>query len=445
MKDVAAHDTTSQRGRDHARKIANLPPNAEEVAEINALRRQPMPSTLNPLSQHSLAVIAVSPNHNASYSSHPLVLHSCFNKAFNSGKLLPCPTAKAALSSINLGSNNAGPCPSSVTGSRPSLIPSTTKASERAYQPVTSIPCQDPGSRYRPGRTMRIREKPFRPGSHAEATGVGSQGRVTAKSISSSGAEKETEMDVLAHEAAYINMLRRDQQLETSLGHRGNLQRNTSSRQHATGQGHQKCSASSSPSTVNHLPKSSLPRWISSDFLEKEGVSPHPKTVQTLHENESLEEFKYLTTQMDYYLHFNTPMKYHESFISTSSPRSPEPTNQDATPHGLRTASGRQLSLASRSAVTVAPIDIFGIHDAFGSPSPAKRTGDGPATARSRKRGRGEETESGYVLGGPGIQPHGSMQGSPSAKRRRSVAVAVAAKCVGADVGDAQNSGPNRV
>ncbi|KAK1969234.1 hypothetical protein LY78DRAFT_700910 [Colletotrichum sublineola] len=223
---------------------------AEFAAIIDTLRSQPMPDTPIPLSRHSLASVAGPLKRIDSPKNNSLASPSCFKKA-------------------------AGPQPSSTA-------PPATVLEGGAYRPVTRIPCQDPGSRYRPGRIARSCEEQALPDHHSELTQAGSADQTITGPIirsSSNGADR-TPMDALAREAVYASIGRLFLEPEPPLGPGAMQLRNMSREKLSTGQ---------------ELPS------------DKE-IAPRPQAAQKTPDEKPLEKGANLNTQMDYFLYFNAPM-----------------------------------------------------------------------------------------------------------------------------------------
>ncbi|KAK2017141.1 hypothetical protein LZ32DRAFT_39729 [Colletotrichum eremochloae] len=247
---VATRGSSSPHGFLFSQKFIMSFTDAEFAAIIDALRSQPMPDTPIPLSRHSLASVAGPLKRIDSPKNNSLASPSCFKKA-------------------------ADPQPSSTA-------PPAAVLEGGAYRPVTRIPCQDPGSRYRPGRIARSCEEQTLPDHRSELTQAGSADQpITGPIIrsSSNGADR-TPMDALAREAVYASMGRLFLEPKTPLGPGAMQLRNMSQEKLSTGQ---------------ELPS------------DKE-IAPRPQAAQKTPDEKPLEKGANLNTQMDYFLYFNAPM-----------------------------------------------------------------------------------------------------------------------------------------
>ncbi|KAK2060427.1 hypothetical protein LY76DRAFT_615069 [Colletotrichum caudatum] len=260
-----------------------------EFAIIENLRSQPLPGNLTPLSRHSLTSgglpnsIALSPK-NTSLADRP-----CPEKA-------------------------AGPQPSSTA-------PATAGASKRdPYHPVRHIPCQDPGSRYRPGRIVRIREEPAPPDRSSALAQAGSADEMITGPIINgpSGGAEGTTWDVLAREVVFSVMDRQYLNSSTPMGPAEMQLRNLLREKPPTDQDRQTHDVGSSLNTAGRLSEgeSLVSRPITKSPKSRNNT-PRPQASQKAGDKMPLEKGTDLKTQMDYFLHFNAPT------VSTSHPPPP--------------------------------------------------------------------------------------------------------------------------
>ncbi|KAK1579660.1 uncharacterized protein LY79DRAFT_592699 [Colletotrichum navitas] len=247
-----------------------------EFAIIETLRSQPMPDTPTPLSRHSLASFARPLKPIASLKNTSLAHHSCSEKA-------------------------AGPQP-------PSKAPAAVASKENAYRPVTSIPCQDPGSRYRPGRIMRSCEERPPPDCRPGLAQAGSADEmITGPIISSAlGGAKGTTMEALAREAVCVAMGPRFLEPKTPLGPRDMQLRNMLREKRSTGQGRQTYRVGFSPGTAGRLTEGLVSRVIT-ESPDNKDIALRQRAAQETPGKVPLEKGADLKTQMDYFLYFNAP------------------------------------------------------------------------------------------------------------------------------------------
>ncbi|KAK1975325.1 hypothetical protein LZ30DRAFT_363299 [Colletotrichum cereale] len=241
----------------------------------DALRSQTMLDTPSPLSRHSLASFTSPLKRVASPKNNPLAHRSFFEKA-------------------------ARPQPSSTAAAAAVL--------EDAYRPVTSIPCQDPGSRYRAGHIARRREERPLPDHRSALTQVGSADKMIAAPFSSSplGGAQGTTMDDLAHEAVYVTIDHPFLKPKTPLGPGEMLLRNVLREKRTAAQGRQTYHAGFSPGAAERLSEGLVSRVITG-LPKNKDVAPRPQAEQDTPGEGPLEEGAHLKTQMDYFLYFNPP------------------------------------------------------------------------------------------------------------------------------------------
>ncbi|KAK1993002.1 hypothetical protein LX36DRAFT_643832 [Colletotrichum falcatum] len=285
---VAARGVPSPYGLLHSQTSAAPFTNAE-FAIIEALRSQPLPGTSTPLSQHSLTSLA-GPLTGIASPKNTLFTHRSYSEKATG--LRPSSTAPA--------------------------VGAAAAAEEKgAYRPVTKIPCQDPGSRYRPGRISRDCEQRDFPDRHPVFTQAGSEEYMIA-GPSMSGDAKRTPMDTLtppdrrpiAREVVLLAMDRRRLAPEaTTAVQRRNMLREKRS----TGQQLPTYREGFSPGTAKRLSEGLVSRVMTESPKDKDATS-RPQAAQETPGGKPLKEEADLKTQMDYFLYFNNPM------VGTSQP-----------------------------------------------------------------------------------------------------------------------------
>ncbi|KAK2033970.1 hypothetical protein LX32DRAFT_5006 [Colletotrichum zoysiae] len=210
-------------------------------------------------------------------------------------------------------------CPEEAAGPQPcSTAPATAGAPKRdAYRNVTNIPCQDPGSRYRPGRIVRIREQPALPDRSSALAQAGSADEMITGPIISgpSGGAEGTAWDVLAREVVFSTMDRQYLDLSTPMGPAEMQLRNLLREKPPADQNHQAHHAGFSPDSAGRLSEGEclVPRVIKKSPKSRDNTL-RPQAAQKARGKVPLEKGADLKTQMDYFLHFNAPT------VSTSHP-----------------------------------------------------------------------------------------------------------------------------
>ncbi|EFQ31868.1 uncharacterized protein GLRG_07012 [Colletotrichum graminicola M1.001] len=244
-----------------------------QFAIIETLRSQPMPDTPTPLSRHSMTPFA-----------RPL-------------KPIALPK-NTSLAQRSFSEKTAGPQPSLKR-------PVAAASKEDAYRPVTSIPCQDPGSRYRPGRIIRSCEERSLPDRRLDLVQAGSADKMIAGPILSNppGGAKTATMEDLAREAVLGPLFR---VTKTPLSP-GDMQLpNMLREKRSTGQAHEAYHVGFSPGTEERLDDGLVSR-VNTESPNNKGTTPRQWATQETPGKVPLEKEADLRTQMDYYLYFNAP------------------------------------------------------------------------------------------------------------------------------------------